>query len=718
MIPRLTPTHTLDKTYQTFLNYLSQTEFSGDIRDNFASRLLMSTDNSIYQILPQGVVYPRQEQDLKILFQLAQQECFREITFSPRGGGTGTNGQSLNSGIIIDCSQYLNQILELNLEEGWVRVQPGVILDQLNDYLKPYDVFFAPNLSPSSRATIGGMINTDACGKGSRIYGKTSNHLLELRWILVDGTVGESQLINHQNLTKIQQESERLGNIYQTVNEIVTTQQDLIEQTFPKIPRFMTGYNLAKVIQEKGFNLNWILAGSEGTLALITEAKLKVTPIPSYKQLIALHYPDFDQALSAAKMLLNAEPAAIETLDETLLTLAQQDRIYHQVKPLLGAAKALNLVEFVGSDLIEIQQKIAQICQNHTTGYAIATTEQEMAQLWELRKKAVGLLGKTPGNRKPIAFMEDTAVSPDNLASYVQDLKAILDHYPLNYAMYGHVDVGCLHVRPALDLKVPQDETIMQELSEKVVNLVRQYGGVMWGEHGKGFRSEYTSRFFGELYPDLRKIKAAFDPDNRLNPGKIVTPWGSEQEVVKITSPLKSQFDRQVSESMRSQYQNAFNCNGNGACFNVNPDDVMCPSYKGMKTRIHSPKGRANLVREWLRQLDQIAGDSRYLNPAPGHILTRLWNSLGKSWGISDYSHEVYEGMAGCLSCKACVSQCPINVDIPQLKGQFLELYHTRYLRPLRDYLVGYVETLAYWQSFAPRLVNMMTQKSRNSRVT
>ncbi|MDJ0737479.1 MAG: FAD-binding and (Fe-S)-binding domain-containing protein [Nostocaceae cyanobacterium] len=712
MLPRLIPQNTSELDIVKFLQQLTQTSFMGEVRGDFASRLIASTDNSIYQILPQAVVFPRTTEDLVCLFELAGKAEFANITFSPRGGGTGTNGQSLSQGIVIDCSKYMNQILELNLEAGWVRVQPGVILDQLNLYLKPYGVFFAPTVAPSNRATIGGMINTDGCGKGSRIYGRTSNHVLELDWVLADGTMGRSHSVNPETLSQLKEDSGSVGKIYRQVDDIVTWKRDLIAEAFPKMTRFMTGYNLAKVYSpgRDSFNLNWILTGSEGTLAVVTLAKLKLTRIPQYKRLLALHYHGFDDALQAAENLLESEPAAIETIDEKILALAKEDEIYYHVKDLIGNAQAINLVEFVGETPQEIEAKVSCVCENPSpaTGYYLATNETEISRLWELRKKGAGLLGNQPGRRKPIPFIEDTAVPPACLASYIQELKAILAAYHLDYAMYGHVDVGCLHVRPALDMKAPEDEALIRELSDKVVALVRKYGGVMWGEHGKGFRSEYTPLFFGEeLYQDLRRIKAAFDPHNKLNPGKIVTPFHGEGEVVKLESSLRGHFDRQVTSSLLEAYQPAFNCNGNGACFNFHPDDVMCPSYKGMNNRIHSPKGRGSLLREWLRLLSlnpQIKPEIRE------GFLDKLGNSWERLWGVEDFSHEVYEAMHGCLSCKACASQCPIHVNIPEMKSQFLELYHSRYLRHWRDYLIANIETIAQWQAYTPSLSNYITQ--------
>ena len=476
----------------------------------------------------------------------------------------------------------------------------------------------------------------------------------------------------------------------------------------------MTGYNLGKVYTATRdiFDLNRIIAGSEGTLAIITEAKLKLTKIPDSKKLVAIHYSCFDDALSAAENLLALQPSAIETIDEKILALARGDEIYYRVKDFLGDARAINLVELAGDNLSQLETQVNQLISNlesqQAKGYYLAQNEQESAYLWELRKKGAGLLGNRPGNRKPIAFIEDTAVPPSCLFSYIREFKALLKEYQLDYAMYGHVDVGCLHVRPALDLKVPEDETLIRELSDKVVALVRKYGGVMWGEHGKGFRSEYTPVFFGEeLYQDLRKIKAAFDPDNRLNPGKIVTPYNSKEEVVAIESPLRGHFDRQVNLAMQSEYELAFSCNGNGMCFNFNPDSVMCPSYKGMNNRIHSPKGRASLLREWLRQLSISKVENL---EKPASLPIKVWNTISKAFGAYDYSEEVYQGMHGCLSCKACATQCPIHVDIPSLKAKFLNLYYTRYLRSPRDYLTGNSERLACWQSYLSLLNNTVVQ--------
>ncbi|MDJ0582903.1 FAD-binding and (Fe-S)-binding domain-containing protein [Crocosphaera sp.] len=715
MIPKILPEITIHKTIANFLRSLKKTSFSGDIKGDLANRLIASTDNSIYQILPQAVVFPRTTQDIREIFQLANKTEFKSVTFSPRGGGTGTNGQSLSPSIIIDCSKYMNQVLEVNIKEKWVRVQPGIILDQLNQILAPHNLFFAPSLAPSNRATIGGMINTDAAGKGSRIYGKTSDHILALNWVLSDGTLGHSSQVNVERLNSLKQEEGRLGDIYKTIDTIVSKKSELIAKIFPKLTRFMTGYNLAKVYDETRnfFDINRILAGSEGTLGVITEAKLKLSKIPKYTKLLAIHYQNFDAALKNATQLLNYAPVAIETVDETILELAKNDPIFEEVKNLIGSAQAINLVEFMGNNNQDIEKQISPLIEKlqqkqnpGILGYYQTDKLDEIKKLWLLRKKGAALLGSMPGDRKPIAFIEDTAVSPSNLANYASEFKTLLNSYKLKYAIFGHVDVGCLHVRPALDMKVPTDEKLIREISDKVVNLVRRYGGIIWGEHGKGFRSEYTPLFFGEeLYQDLRKIKQAFDPNNKLNPGKIVTPYNSTDEIVKLESTLRGQFDRQVSQQFRKEYEGAFNCNGNGACFNFNPDEIICPSAKQTRDRIHSPKGRAMLLREWLRLLSKLEVKKDNLS-----IPRKILHTLKKWQGKEDFSHDVYQAMQGCLACKGCVSQCPIHVDIPSLKSLFLERYHSRYLRPIRDYLMANIEQLAYYQSFAPNLFNNLLQ--------
>jgi FAD/FMN-containing dehydrogenase/Fe-S oxidoreductase len=725
MLPRLGKEIGLDPPYPQFLRELRSSGFSGDIHRDIRARLVNATDNSVYQVLPQAVVCPRTRRDVVALTTLAAESRFREVTLTARGGGTGTNGQALTQGIVVDLSRHMSKIIEINTTERWARVEPGVVLDQLNATLAPLGLLFAPTVSPSNRATLGGMVSTDACGKGSRVYGKTSQHVLELALVLADGTEWLSRPVDAGTLSRLKRRPDRIGAIYRTVDAILASKHALIEQQFPKLPRFLTGYDLAHVRTDDGvFDLNRLLTGSEGTLAFITEAKLALVPIPTHRRLIAIRYRCFDDALASAEIVVRADPGAIETVDGKILELARRDPVYDRVGHLLAdplgePTEALNLVEFSGDDLASIESKVrALVAELHARrgepgqahGWVVADTPAEAAGLWELRKKGVGLLGNAPGIRRPVAFVEDTAVPPERLAEYVREFRRLLEAAGLEYGMFGHVDVGCLHVRPALNLRDPSDELVLRRISDRVAELVRSFGGVMWSEHGKGFRSEYSPRFFGEeLFGELCRIKGVFDPSNQLNPGKLAVPDPSTHALVSVDGPKRGHFDRQISTGSLERYAAAVNCNGNAACFDYDPDSVMCPSSKVTRDRVHSPKGRATMMREWLRELAELGYE-------PGeHVATRcpgvVWDQrivhrAARDADEYDFSHEVHAAMDGCLSCKACATQCPIKVDVPELKAEFLDLYYRRYPRPLTDYFLASLEAVIGWMALLPRLVN------------
>lgn len=734
MIKQLVETHplqagALDKKYLDFIDALKSQGFQGDLNPDYANRVVLSTDNSIYQLLPQAVVYPKNTDDLVLIAKLSNQEAFQSVALTPRGGGTGTNGQSLTDGLIVDLSKHMNQILEINAEERWVRVQTGVVKDQLNKALKPYGLFFAPELSTSNRATIGGMINTDASGQGSVLYGKTRDHVLELNAVFLDGSQWLSKPITDAALAEIKQRDDRVGAVHRIADQIFTEQSALIEAKFPKLNRCLTGYDLAHIRDEQGqFNLNALLCGAEGSLALISEAKLNVLPIPKFSALVNIQYASFNDALRDAKDLMDWQPTSIETVDSKVLNLAMNDISWDTVRTYFPegqtqAIAGINLVEYTGDDEAELKAKVDQLTAhldqvsgqaNKSFAYTIAKGAGEIGKIWAMRKKAVGLLGNAQGEKRPIPFVEDTAVPPENLADFIMEFRALLDSHDLAYGMFGHVDAGVLHVRPAIDMKDPAQEPLIRTITDGVVALTQKYKGLLWGEHGKGVRSEYAPEFFGELYPFLQEIKATFDPRNQLNPGKIATPASSGAELLKIDAvPTRGQFDRQISPEVRDTFNAAMYCNGNGACYNFDPNDAMCPSWKATRERTQSPKGRSSLVREWLR-LQENAGVNLNQEVVEvrnsgfvGTFIPRLKNTLAKRKGEYDFSHEVYDAMAGCLACKSCVGQCPIKVNVPEFRSKFLELYHGRYLRPLKDYFVGTLEYVIPTLAKTPSLYNV-----------
>ena len=424
---------------------------------------------------------------------------------------------------------------------------------------------------------------------------------------------------------------------------------------------------------------------------------------------------------------MKAEPTSIETIDSKVLNLAMQDFSWHQVEEFFegddtSQVQGINLVEYTAHS-----EEILQAGLNRLTGqldpalnsapeqnpkrlgYSIAMGDSAVKKIWAMRKRAVGLLGNAKGEARPIPFVEDTAVPPEHLADFILEFREILDAYHLDYGMFGHVDAGVLHVRPAIDMKDPEQEKMAWEISDRIAALTQQYHGLLWGEHGKGVRSEYAPEFFGELYPQLQRIKGAFDPRNQLNPGKIATPDASIALIAIDEFPTRGQRDRDIPVKMWNQFSDAVYCNGNGACFNWNANDAMCPSWKATRERTQSPKGRASLLREWMTLVSQ-SGKQTALT-AHTTFTQRLVNfprKLVQRRNSYDFSHEVYDSMATCLACKSCAGQCPIKVNVPEFRSQFLALYHTRYWRPLKDYLVGGLESLLPLCAKVPGLYNLL----------
>ncbi|MEZ9006886.1 MULTISPECIES: FAD-binding and (Fe-S)-binding domain-containing protein [unclassified Vibrio] len=725
MLPRLQLNADVDPVVVRFLDELKTAGFTGDIESQYSSRLAVATDNSVYQQLPQAVILPKTTQDVVLIGKVVSKSAYERVTFSPRGGGTGTNGQSLTKGVVVDLSRYMNKVLEINEKEGWVRVQSGVVKDQLNDAVRPYGYFFSPDLSTSNRATLGGMINTDASGQGSLKYGKTSDHVLSLQAVFADGSCLESDLSHGLPV-----EGEFAHHALAVTEAVCRDKRAQILDKFPPLNRFLTGYDLKNAINEQddSFDLTRVLCGAEGSLAFITEAKLNLTKIPKARTLVNVKYNTFDSALRNAPFMVEAKALSVETVDSRVLNLAKQDIVWHTVSDLLTDVPnkemlGINMVEFAGQDEAEVEQQVQALTvrleimveseEAGVIGFQVCSDLASIGRIYNMRKKAVGLLGAAKGRAKPVAFAEDTCVPPENLADFISEFRVLLDSKELNYGMFGHVDAGVLHVRPALDLCDPMQEALMHEVSDEVVKLVAKYGGLMWGEHGKGFRSEYGPDFFGEeLFTELRRVKAAFDPHNKMNPGKICTPLESDAELVKVTDTKRGFYDRQIDVQVRDSFKQAMECNGNGLCFNYDTSSPMCPSMKVTADRRHSPKGRAGLVREWLRQLTEQGVDILDLeqealkdNTPVKTMIERVRNTMNKRHEY-DFSHEVHEAMNGCLACKACASQCPIKVDVPSFRSRFLNIYYSRYQRPAKDYLVANIETMLPLMAKAPKVVN------------
>lgn len=728
MLPRLDYSDVVSPIYQQYLQALKKLNFTGDVSCQYGARLAVATDNSVYQQIPQAVLHPKTVEDIKLITRLASENKFAGIKFSARGGGTGTNGQSLTPGVVIDLSKHMRNIIDINVEQRWVKVQAGVIKDQLNEYLKPFGFFFSPDLSTSNRATIGGMVNTDASGQGSLVYGKTSDHVLGLRCVLADGEEFTTKAVSLDEAKSLGAIDSSVGRLYQTTLTSCFDNRDKILAKFPRLNRFLTGYDLENVFNDdlSEFDLTRVITGSEGSLAVVAEAKLDITPIPKARAIVNIKYDSFESALRHSPSLIAAKALSVETIDSRVLNLAKQDIVWHSVKDLITAVPnkemdGLNIVEFTDLEQPAIEAKVESLsatlddiikADQGVIGYQVTYDLASINKLYGMRKKAVGLLGNSKNQAKPLAFAEDTAVPPENLADFIMEFRDLLDSYNLDYGMFGHVDAGVLHVRPALDMCDPKQEEILRDISDQVVALTAKYGGLMWGEHGKGYRSEYSPTFFGDdLFLELRKIKTAFDPLNKMNPGKICTPIDSDEVLVSVDAKKRGAFDREIPINVRTDFPSVMNCNGNGLCFNFDSKSPMCPSSKITGDRRHSPKGRAGLMREWLRLLSNKGVEFSELESSSATVSVKTMalktiNTIKGKAGSYDYSNEVMDAMSGCLACKACASQCPVKVDVPDFRARFLNVYYSRYLRPLKDHFVAHIETLAPLLAKAPWLVN------------
>ncbi|WP_025732666.1 D-2-hydroxyglutarate dehydrogenase YdiJ [Carnimonas nigrificans] len=709
----------LPTLYRQFAEQLRQQGFNGEIEHSDATLTVLSTDNSIYQRVPQIALFPRHRDDVALVTRLAGEPDFTRIVLGPRGGGTGTNGQSLTDGVVVDVSRHMNAIIDIDVEQRQVRVQPGVVKDQLNAALKPHGLFFAPELSTSNRATIGGMINTDASGQGSCEYGKTRDHVISVDALLIGGESLHAGHLKDSDVEQLIAAGGRVGDLVATARAVIDDHGAAIAERFPPLNRCLTGYDLAHLRDEQQrLDMRSLFCGSEGSLGLIVEATLNVLPLPRYSALVNIRYAGFMDALRDASALMHGatRPTSIETVDSKVLGLAMDDMVWDQVAEYFPAGSTptagINLVEFNADSNAALQQKIADFTQHLASdtaverlGHTIAWGRAEMTAIYAMRKRSVGLLGNVEGEQRPIPFVEDTAVPPERLADYIAEFRALLDSHGLAYGMFGHVDAGVLHVRPAIDMKDPAQAALIRTISDGVAELTQRYGGLLWGEHGKGVRSEYSPAFFGPLYPLLQRIKGACDPHNQLNPGKIATPPDdsgassstSAWQLLKIDEvPTRGERDRLLDSAVWQHYGAAMHCNGNGACYNYDPNDAMCPSWKGTRDRIHSPKGRATLFKEWLLREQQSGADTTAAGLSRWQPLTQFPKRALATWQArrqgDDFSHQVYSAMAGCLACKSCAGQCPVKVNVPDFRSEFLTLYHSRYLRAPRDHLVASLE--------------------------
>jgi FAD/FMN-containing dehydrogenase/Fe-S oxidoreductase len=644
----------------------------GDIHFDRYSRLLYSTDASIYQIEPIGVVVPRHKDDVQAVIEIANK---LNVSVLPRGGGTSLAGQTVGHSIVLDFSKYMQNVLEVNKEELWCCVQPGLVQDELNAYVRGMGLQFGPDTSTSNRATIGGMIGNNSAGAHSLTYGKTLDHVIELTVLLSDGSETVLKDFTPDAVEKKSRVDTIEGRAYREVFRLAQQHKNEILARYPKIMRRVSGYNLDEFIKPQPFNLSRMLVGSEGTLATVVEAKMRLVPKPKWTAMSVIHFHDDIEALQASQAILETAPYALESTDKMILDLAHGNIVQSQRLGFVqGSPSSLLMVEYAGETEHEVKDqvlKLEEIRRREKIGYAatLAYKPEEVRAIWGVRKAGLGLLLGTTGDKKPIAFVEDAAVEPAKLPEFIRRFRAIVSGHDTVAGYYGHCSVGCMHIRPLINLKEESEKAKMVSIANAVCDLVLEFDGAMSGEHGDGLaRSHFNAKLYGPaLYDAFRQVKRAFDPKNLMNPGKIVDA-PAMTESLKISPQYKAWEPRTTLDfGAQGGFARAIEmCSGMGEC-RKKLDGTMCPSYMGTLDEEHSTRGRANALR----------------NAISGRIPQQEFT--GK---------RLYEVMDLCLECKACKAECPSNVDMAKLKYEFLDHYHRANGLPLRNRIFGGTETL------------------------
>ncbi len=658
-------------------------QVDGEVRFDAVTRALYSTDASVYQIEPLGVVVPRTREALVRAVTLCA-EARTSVTL--RGGGTSQAGQAVGAGVIIDTSKYLNRLLELNVAERWARVEPGIVLDELNAALRPHNLRFAPDVSTASRATVGGMMANNSSGARSVFYGKTIDHVLAQQVLLSDGSIAMFGPVSGAALAAVSAETTLEGQCYRVVQDLASTHADEIRRRYPKVLRRVGGYNLDEFLDPtRGVNLAKLIVGSEGTLGIVLEAKLNLVPLPAAKVVLVIQFAELLDALAATPRILQHRPSAIEVMDSFILDHTRQSPALDAIRNsfIQGEPGAVLCVELYGdtqAELIERLDTLESDLRAHRMGDRChrAVDLPSQARVWSLREAALGLSMAMKDDNKSLSFVEDTAVPPERLRDYIDRFLALVRHHGTTAGVYAHASVGCLHVRPVINLKTGEGVARFEAIARDVANLVLEFGGALSGEHGDGLvRSPFMEQMFGStLYEAFRTIKRTFDPDGIFNPGKIV-------DAPPITSNLRygagyatpvpvTFFDYSEYGGMGGAVEM---CSGLGAC-RKQLEGTMCPSYMATREEAHSTRGRANVLR------------------------LAMAGRLGES-GLGD--DGVYEVLDLCLECRACKAECPVGVDMARFKSEFLADYWRRHGTPLSARVLGNARTLAKWGSrFAP----------------
>ncbi len=668
----------------------------GEVHYDRASRALYSSDASNYRQLPIGVVLPRDAADVEAALAACRATGAAVL---PRGAGTSLSGQTANVALVFDYSRYMNRLNSIDPAAKLARVQPGIVLDRLRDAAEVHQLTFAPDPATHSRCTLGGMIGNNSCGVHGLLGGKTVDNVESLDIVLYDGTRMKVGRTGEDELAALIRSGGRGGQIYAGLARIRDRYADLIREKFPDIPRRVSGYNLDELLPERGFHVARALVGSEGTCANIVSAELNLTSSPPHRVLTALVFPDKFLAADAVPRVLEHKPIGLEGFDSLILEFMRRKGIAPNDLPLLPEGHGYLLVEMGAFDAAEAQAK-AEAVASAARSWPDAPitrifTKEEAARVWRVRESALGATVFVPGEEEGWEGWEDAGVPPVHLGAYLRALFALMGEYGYRSALYGHYGQGCVHLRINFDLRTHKGIHAFREFLDRATDLVIHFGGSISGEHGDGqARASLLPKMFGpELMQAFREFKTLWDPDNRMNPGKLVDAvevYDPGQNLrfgpgnlgsVETTHPKPMTEAHFAFAADGGSFERAAErCVGVGACRKTD-SGVMCPSYRATMEEKHSTRGRAHLL--W----EMLAGDLR---------------------GEGYQSHAVHEALDLCLSCKACKTECPVQVDMAAYKSEFLAQRYKGRVHPLRHYIFGFADKLARWGSMTPGLTNAM----------
>ena len=674
------------------------TLLQGEFYDDTTMRTLYATDASAYREMPLAVAIPKTKEDIQTLIQFAREN---KTNLIPRTAGTSLAGQVVGSGIIVDVSKHFTKIIELNEEESWVRVQPGVIRDELNLFLNPHGLYFGPETSTANRAMIGGMVGNNSCGSNSVIYRSTREHLLAVTAFLSDGSEVVFKALSLDDFHAKCELPTLEGTIYKSMRSMLSNYDNQVEikKEFPKksVERRNTGYAIDVLVDTApftaggdDFNFCSLIAGSEGTLAFITEIKLHLNPLPEKEiGLLCVHFNSIDEALRANLIGLKYSPSASELIDHYILECTKENieqsknRFFVQGDP--GAILVIEFTKATRAEITDLTNQVEAEMRAVGLGYHFPVLfGTDTKKIWTLRKAGLGLLGNLPGDEKAVPVIEDTAVDVADLPNYIRDFNEILVKHNLHAVHYAHAGSGEIHLRPIINLKTVEGNELFRTIAQEVATLVKKYQGSLSGEHGDGrLRGEFIKQMVGEKnYALLKTVKYTWDADNIFNPNKIVDtpPMNSMLRYTpgQFTPEFKSIFRFHQQDIL----QHAEQCNGSGDCRKTHlSGGTMCPSFMASKNEKDTTRARANILREFLTNSDKL----------------------------NRFDHkEIYEVMDLCLSCKACKSECPSNVDVAKLKAEFLQQYYDANGVPFRSKLIANFTTAAKLASLFPSLYNFI----------